>query len=529
MAAVRAEARCSNWKILAVVAGCFIFIGLLLAFRFRLLGHDQTMYLYSGDLILHGLRPYVDFFDINPPIVFYLHAAIVYVARVFAFDPSVFFKLLVAAVYFSNVAFASFLLRNVWNLSFAKISVFIVAVSNIMTFGLFTLNWGQRDEFFVFSLLPFLFLRMARQETSSKPLPLAAVLWIAVVCGLAVALKPFFILHLLMVEAFFVFKRRSLVRLLDIEIVIALSIQVFYGLYLSMLALDSTSGFASQVSEVLRYYQTFDFREGDRIDRHLMVLIPWGITSALLLFSPGRLSTITRFLWLQTFTALVCIFLQGRWFLYHLIPLYVLSGVLAVWYSFDLSQSAKRVHRRVVVSALAASFLSTSLYFSYRYLAPNAAMAAETYDTFVARLDGLILKYSDPGDYVLPLSPTPLVAFPSLLRADRRLGSRYLFQYPISFFGTLRTDERSNTLTVALDESASIDEQTYLNNIKNDIESYRPRLIYFMQGQKLRQNLPWGFQFESYFELTGLLKFIEQRYTRHQDGVFTIFIRKADL
>src|ERR1035437_10296206 len=37
--------------------------------------YDQGTFAYGGAAVLHGLRPYIDFWDIKPPNIFYTYAA----------------------------------------------------------------------------------------------------------------------------------------------------------------------------------------------------------------------------------------------------------------------------------------------------------------------------------------------------------------------------------------------------------------------------------------------------------------------
>lgn len=71
---------------------------------------DQSMFVAIGELLLQGKRPYVDFFDVNPPLAFYAHIAPNLVSRYFGTTPPQAFWYTTIALWIYSIAFSFWLL-----------------------------------------------------------------------------------------------------------------------------------------------------------------------------------------------------------------------------------------------------------------------------------------------------------------------------------------------------------------------------------------------------------------------------------
>ncbi len=73
----------NSYKILAYIIG-FVCIGVFLIFRFLYVsepaGNDESLYYYAGAKVLDGGKPYFDYYEMKPPMMFYSYALTVLMA-----------------------------------------------------------------------------------------------------------------------------------------------------------------------------------------------------------------------------------------------------------------------------------------------------------------------------------------------------------------------------------------------------------------------------------------------------------------
>ena len=124
---------------------------------------DAAINLQYGDLLLDGKTPYVDFVDTNPPIIFYLSAAPVLLARALDAHPiPVFTLLVVALVGCSVLTLASLLSRARASVSPAEARWLTTAWAGVSFLAWQCGHFGQREHLWVLAYVPFFVLRWAR-------------------------------------------------------------------------------------------------------------------------------------------------------------------------------------------------------------------------------------------------------------------------------------------------------------------------------------------------------------------------------
>lgn len=172
-----------------------------------LIDDNTAMYLSCGRLILDGKVPYIDFFDLNPPLIMYLSALPVWLSQFvysYGFSTAGVFTCLVLIVALTSFAFAFGILRdvsgrNAWLIGF-------------LAFNLITLShgeWGERDHLFVLLVFPYCAARAGCRTSIMASLA----------AGLALCIKPQCIILPLFIEIAYVlvgkgFALKSLLALL---------------------------------------------------------------------------------------------------------------------------------------------------------------------------------------------------------------------------------------------------------------------------------------------------------------------------
>ncbi len=67
---------------------------------------DQSMFVAIGELLLQGKRLYVDVFDVNPPLAFYVHMVPAMVSRLFIIPAPQAFGFSIIACWLYSVGFS---------------------------------------------------------------------------------------------------------------------------------------------------------------------------------------------------------------------------------------------------------------------------------------------------------------------------------------------------------------------------------------------------------------------------------------
>jgi hypothetical protein len=160
---------------------------------------DSAMYLQIGELLLHGQRPYVDFLDINPPMVMYLNVIPAALARISPFPTITTFNLLIWVLVAGTLAQTWWLIRRVPQAGAARVAGTLacgLAAGHVI--ALFGSNWGEREQIFMAAAAPYLALRFLR--THGVPVARWSSIAIGALAGVTACMKPHFVFILAAVE-----------------------------------------------------------------------------------------------------------------------------------------------------------------------------------------------------------------------------------------------------------------------------------------------------------------------------------------
>ena len=216
--------------------------------------HDVAMYLQAGQLLLRGKRPYVDFIDLNPPLITYLSAIPAGVARVLGTAVAPTAMLMTACAAALSLVVTRRILVSVFEEAGADTLVADAAVL-ALAYAFFLIDapewidlsfpgnpspdprlsafFAQREHLFMIGSAPFLAMRFRRWEGGRNP-----VLWAAVagaVASVVTCLKPQFVIVLLAFEVGYLASKRKLTRLWAPEMAAFCAVVVAYVAHFALL------------------------------------------------------------------------------------------------------------------------------------------------------------------------------------------------------------------------------------------------------------------------------------------------------
>jgi len=203
--------------LVAAAAVCAALGGLVLLHRVPW-NRDCAMHAEIGRAMLQGKLLYVDRIDVNPPLVFYLYAAVAYLSRVIGSDLGQTFHLLVWVLVIYSVAGLRMLSRPDRSTSAAGSWLIVAAWLSFSLMVLTSVDFGQREHLFMLGYVPWLYARERRHAGSGVP-------WgVALAFGLigtpVLLLKPHYLLLAAVLECWMLYRSRrwSSLRSLDLYV-----------------------------------------------------------------------------------------------------------------------------------------------------------------------------------------------------------------------------------------------------------------------------------------------------------------------
>ena len=191
------------------------------------IGWDPALHLQAAQLITQGKIPYVDMFDVNPPLIWYLDTIPAYMAELLNFPvtQSFNFFLVFLIVYSVSACLVLFFTKA----KRAEAPFFMPFLIGLTLFNFFLrYDFGQREEIFVLLYMPFFILRWLRWQgrgVESKFYSCA----IGMIASVGICLKPFFLIPAVLVELFFLLDKRKVSPLITYETVSCALVGVVYA------------------------------------------------------------------------------------------------------------------------------------------------------------------------------------------------------------------------------------------------------------------------------------------------------------
>lgn len=411
---------------------------------------DQSMFVAIGELLLQGKRLYVDVFDVNPPLAFYVHMAPAVVSRLFVIPAPQAFGFSVIACWLYSVGFSLWLLWRQSKHNEAFLFVPLVVSFSSLTLWLSQMDeFGQREHIFLLLFFPFFVVRWLRWNGNATS-PKAAIV-AGSLAAFGLFFKQYYLAAALVLELLWFMEKPRWRNLVAPETIACAVFGVLYAGCILAMPQDIKDGYFSFMVPIFAAgyseYGTsimFQFVGWAQLwnDRIYLLIIACALGMAMM-----RYSTLIMPLIAFTLVGLASYLLQGQPWLNHALPFvagsYMLVGVEAGIAVCVLRQYALMLFKRpsgwidiVWMSAL----LIWQGQMAAQAIAEQRQRAAEAdkidlslvgYKGEVAKGDSeslcaVILRYTKIGDPVLFMTRSIAPGYPLLLQTKREPASRYL-------------------------------------------------------------------------------------------------------
>lgn len=517
---------------LTAAALIFAVVRVVLLFRYPLyINHDCALLLQQAELMVDGWMPYVDFIEINPPLILYLKALPIWAAHLLSIDTitAFHFSVLLLALWSTLSIRKTLALLPKADTSLAT-SAIPAAYLAFVTFFIGT-EFGQREHIFVLLFFPFFFSRLIYGEASELSS------WRAIVLGalgaLGVCLKPAFLLIALLPEFYWFVVTRNFRRWLSPGF-IAFTVTGFayFAHFFLLPSAMYTAYFDRWMPEVLKHYGAYERGAAEIVlQRHFivpLVITLLGLSAAYLL--NVNAARRVRAVALAALAAAVAYYIQDKGWKYHALPL-ATSAVLivasvAAWATDQMQAVSSQSTSPLRVASLARVAMAGLLVFfalsAYRIVTLNSMLAQKSAP---GELYHAVDSLTSPGDTVQFVTTGVLPAYPLLVQLDLMPASRYLTCFPIAFAYEGVTRGQNETFPYNSVRERSALESVFLQELFDDLRARRPKVI-AVAAHVHTQACPADFYLNDYMTQLPEFAFISENYSQGAElESFQLYIR----
>lgn len=472
------------------------------------IGWDPALHLQCAQLITQGGVPYVDMFDVNPPLIWYMDTLPVLVGNLMAIPLTLSFNFFMVGIMTLAALSCAWLVvtRLPQTERFANLGL----IFGLLYFNFFLrYDFGQREEIFALLYLPYLLFRLARYRGASFNI------WQAVFFGLmgavGICLKHYFVIVAGLVEFALLMRYGGAKKILAVENVTVAAFAVLYlahFLFAPKAMLDNYFNFL--VPAFARGYQFWDTCLANSLGapdkRGVFLLCALGLFLAL-----GQLKRAAVLLPLAVFalSSVIPYLMQFKGWTYHDIPVFAGSVMLIttagaallerVCRHFRLPSAFLPLASLCVISGMAfmttleeLSTVSGERQFALSRLGYGEKMTSPWSDIDSPFTDYLI-KYTKPGSAVIFISNGVSPGYPLMTQFALAPGSRHLHCCILSVLQYIKETlpAKGKVAELLAREPAIIDEYGA------DIEKRKPSLIFIQEAPVSEYLRPHGF-YEKY-------------------------------
>jgi len=491
-------------------------VGLFIAFPYYV-NDDSAMYLEIGKRLLDGQIPYVDYVEINFPLIHYLSVPPVLLARLLganAYAGFLIFMLTLAAVSAVGVYYFTKTVEEKWPLLPEGLAACIVLFS---LYAYFAGDYGQREHIFLLAYLPFFILRWNRWHDHRVDARLAVA--VGILAALGVNLKPHYYLIFAAPELFWFFTNHRFNKFLQPEIYAFAAATMIYALHFFVVPGMYHAFFLELVPSITGGYSAY----GSLTTVQLFTFWKYNITEtiAALLFlvfpyrrvfridEDGAIFSLIRALALWALAAMVIYVVQAKGFFYHRLPirisLLLLGVIIAFFLARYLAVPRKRLQQIRLMQAMQAGVLIVLLTVIGREVLVFRSVVPVFNTT---TLNTMLDENSNPGDTILPVS-TSLSYYRAIVWTERRSTGTYIVATPIPFAFYDELDGQQ--IIVAADVPLAA--QAFLDTLTADIVTRQPELI-ALDNRETCYACPPGLNLFAYLDSVGFIgQVIDPGYT----------------
>ncbi len=406
---------------------------LMLVMRHLPLTHDVIWQLWIARQMLGGVELYSQINEINPPLWFWMAMPLHRIAAALALPAPtilVWFIVLLALA-------SALLVGRIGRFEGPRERAFAMTATLII--GLFTslYDFGQREQILLIGAIPYALLMAARIRGERPPMVLALAIGLLAAPGFA--LKHYFVIAPLGLEALLVWHMRAAWRPLRPETLALAALGGAYALAVITLAPAFLTVMVPMVKAAYFGFETPVWMWFDEPIQAFWLLILLAFVAA------GAHRSLRARPEYQVFALCALAFLaayllQRKGWQYHAIPVSGMLLMLLASLGFAHGQRLADLRARPLVGLIIAMYLS----FSF---------LERPYDNEREPFIGRFVDQTPAGSAVLIMASNPMWGWPAVEHRHRVWASRYGALWMLPAFGRARTDRTETAALLALQQT----------------------------------------------------------------------------
>ncbi len=492
----------------------FLFIFLFILYHPLRANHDVAQGINFGQLLLDGKLPYVDFVDINPPLIMYISLIPALVARILPIHAILANSLMLLAL----SIWSALAVRNMILISdndFDRKELGLVLLAWIIFSFFLGSHFGQREHIFMLMSFPFLISRWIKWE--GKEVRRSTMVITALMSAVGACLKPHFIFVLLATEIYWSISKRNIRNFIQPEVFAFIAVCLAYGGHFFLWP-DAVreAYFQRWVPFFIQRYQTYNvtFSYKHYAVAAAISMVAWLPFILKLPVRGNSFQSLERSLTVFTMASLAIYFGQHKGWIYQLIPaiygtmlIYVITfaGIVFAPAQASIAMGKARVRGLILGLTLAGMAM---VFFSRKFLWKDPASTSTIENSPLVKV---ISNYSREGDPILVITTDVATAYPLLLQMNRKPGTRYLPAFALAMFYYQDKINADGEFPYHAGGTASADEIRFLDELAEDVAKGKPPLIFITDGNDT--GCPKGFSIMQYLAKMGFIEKAMKDYT----------------
>jgi len=446
------------------------------------INHDVTLFLEIGNRILDGQTPYVDFYEINFPMIQYISAIYVLVSRITGVHLIIVTHIMVWLLIGFSALSLYFLARRITDdkhLPYILPTMLIVYSTALHIPFNDTSHYGQRDHIFILLFLPFVLIRIQQWGADHNRGRWWRFIY-GIIAGIGVSIKPFFVIISIILELYGFSQHRDWKRLFRAETVGFGLVALVHIVYFIIFP-DIRNGLFDILSASSAYV---DFAHRNDSNPFINWIVLDHIRNALFVFimmwifkySSAKTALLVRTLCIVMVAGIFTFSIQ-RGYNYHLIPYHTILWILILYAlarflhppHYNETQHYDLIRNPIMYISIISLLYLFVIYLNINFPDHTAFKELTDYQEF-------ILEHTEEGESVYVIHnhffTTPNLNYPALYQIERWNSSPYLNHFPYNWGWGLNLPPEEKITT----EPHPIVEQ-WLKRLADDILEAKPRLI----------------------------------------------------
>jgi hypothetical protein len=300
--------------------------------------HDVAFYVYQSGRLIDGARLYQDTMSLSPPLISFWAIPPVWLARLFGWPEITVFNVYQLLVVVISLVTCRHVLNQVLQSKSVvlKESFFLVLIFVALRPHFF----GQREHIMFVLVMPYILAAVG--WATERPLNWHVRLFVGVLAGVGLAIKPHFLLLWLMIESYFVFVKRikSSWRRLENGVIAA-----FQASCLALIFFCTPEYYEKIIPMAMEAYGSFDSSVSYLLLHPYIKLCGVAFLGFFLVRSTATTRELRRILLIASLSFLIIGLVQRKGFYYHFYPAAATSVLLLVVIFFDSMETFGLIRR----------------------------------------------------------------------------------------------------------------------------------------------------------------------------------------